>query len=90
MIEPVVVVVPAYNADASVEAVVKGVKLHLPKALVLGVDDGSTDGTRAVLILADEAQAAISFALAPPFRPFTHGSKRSRRSYIAVAANTCT
>lgn len=49
MIEPVVVVVPAYNADASVEAVVKGVKLHLPRALVLGVDDGSTDGTRAIL-----------------------------------------
>lgn len=49
MIEPVVCIVPAYNADASVEAVVKGVKLHLPRALVLGVDDGSTDGTRAVL-----------------------------------------
>lgn len=49
MIDPVVCIVPAYNADASVEAVVKGVKLHLPRALVLGVDDGSTDGTRAVL-----------------------------------------
>ncbi len=49
MIEPVVCIVPAYNADASVEAVVKGVKLHLPKALVLGIDDGSTDGTRAIL-----------------------------------------
>lgn len=49
MIEPLVCIVPAYNADASVEAVVKGVKLHLPKALVLGVDDGSTDGTRAIL-----------------------------------------
>lgn len=49
MIEPVVAIVPAYNADASVEAVVKGLKLHLPRALVLGVDDGSTDGTRAIL-----------------------------------------
>jgi glycosyltransferase involved in cell wall biosynthesis len=49
MIEPVVCVVPAYNADASVEAVVKGLKLHMPRALVLGVDDGSTDNTRAVL-----------------------------------------
>lgn len=49
MIEPVVCIVPAYNADASVEAVVKGIKLHLPRALVLGVDDGSTDGTRAIL-----------------------------------------
>lgn len=49
MIEPVVCIVPAYNADASVEAVVKGIKLHLPRALVLGVDDGSTDGTRGIL-----------------------------------------
>jgi glycosyltransferase involved in cell wall biosynthesis len=49
MIEPVVCIVPAYNADASVEAVVKGVKMHLPRALVLGVDDGSVDGTRAIL-----------------------------------------
>ncbi len=49
MIEPVVCIVPAYNAEASVEAVVKGVKMHLPRALVLGVDDGSTDGTLAIL-----------------------------------------
>lgn len=49
MLEPVVAVVPAYNADASVEAVVKGIKLHMPRALVLGIDDGSTDSTRAVL-----------------------------------------
>ncbi|MBA3655847.1 MAG: glycosyltransferase family 2 protein [Gemmatimonadaceae bacterium] len=49
MIEPLVCIVPAYNADASVEAVVKGIKLHLPRALVLGVDDGSTDATRSIL-----------------------------------------
>lgn len=49
MIEPVVCIVPAHNAEASVEAVVKGIKLHLPRVLVLGVDDGSSDGTRAIL-----------------------------------------
>ncbi len=49
MIEPLVCIVPAYNAEPSVAKVVKGLKRNLPKAFVLGVDDGSTDGTRAIL-----------------------------------------
>ncbi len=49
MIEPVVVILPAYNAEASIEGVAKGLRRHLPKALILGIDDGSTDGSRAVL-----------------------------------------
>jgi dolichol-phosphate mannosyltransferase len=49
MIEPLVAIVPAYNAEATAGGVVKDVKRHLPKAFVIGVDDGSTDGTRSVL-----------------------------------------
>ena len=49
MIEPLVTIVPAYNAEATAGRVVKDVKRHLPRTFVIGVDDGSTDGTRAVL-----------------------------------------
>src|SRR4051812_321046 len=49
MIEPLVAIVPAYNAEATAGRVVKDVKRHLPKAFVIGVDDGSIDGTRSVL-----------------------------------------
>jgi glycosyltransferase involved in cell wall biosynthesis len=44
-----VFVLPAFNADATVAAVVASVRLHMPGAFVLGIDDGSTDATRAVL-----------------------------------------
>ena len=49
MIEPLVVILPAYNAEATLAAVVKGVRRNLPAAWVLGIDDGSTDGTRQLL-----------------------------------------
>ncbi|HEX9310486.1 MAG TPA: glycosyltransferase family 2 protein [Gemmatimonadaceae bacterium] len=49
MIEPLVVIVPAYNAEPTLAAVVKGVRRNLPAAWVLGIDDGSTDGTRQLL-----------------------------------------
>lgn len=49
MIEPLVTIVPAYNAEATAGRVVKDVKRHLPRTFVIGVDDGSTDGTRSVL-----------------------------------------
>ncbi len=55
MIEPLVVIVPAYNAEATLANVVKGVRRNLPKALIIGVDDGSTDGSRKLLrTVADE------------------------------------
>lgn len=44
-----VCVVPAFNADFTVASVVASVRRHLPAAFLLGVDDGSTDATRAVL-----------------------------------------
>jgi glycosyltransferase involved in cell wall biosynthesis len=44
-----VVVMPALNAEASASAVVKGLRKSLPSAHVIGVNDGSTDGTAALL-----------------------------------------
>jgi glycosyltransferase involved in cell wall biosynthesis len=44
-----VCVLPAFNADSTVAVVAASVRRHLPSAFVLGVDDGSTDATRAVL-----------------------------------------
>jgi glycosyltransferase involved in cell wall biosynthesis len=49
MIEPLVVIVPAFNAEKTLSAVVKGLRECLPNARILGVNDGSTDGTGALL-----------------------------------------
>ena len=55
MIEPLVVIVPVYNAEPTLANVVKGVRRSLPGALIIGVDDGSTDGSRKLLrTVADE------------------------------------
>ena len=55
MIEPLVVIVPAYNSEPTLGSVVKGVRRNLPRALIIGVDDGSTDGSRQLLrTVADE------------------------------------
>jgi glycosyltransferase involved in cell wall biosynthesis len=55
LIEPLVVIVPAYNAEPTLAKVVKDVRRNLPGAWIIGVDDGSTDGTRQLLrTVADE------------------------------------
>ena len=55
MIEPLVVIVPVYNAEPTLANVVKGVRRVLPRALIIAVDDGSTDGSRKLLrTVADE------------------------------------
>jgi len=55
LIEPLVVVVPVYNAEPTLAKVVKDVRRNLPGAWVIGVDDGSTDGSRQLLrTVADE------------------------------------
>jgi glycosyltransferase involved in cell wall biosynthesis len=47
--------VPAYNAEPTLANVVKGVRRTLPNALIIGVDDGSTDGSGQLLkTVADE------------------------------------
>jgi glycosyltransferase involved in cell wall biosynthesis len=54
------VIVPAYNAEPTLANVVKGVRRTLPKALIIGVDDGSTDGSGQLMkTVADET---IEFA----------------------------
>ncbi|MFL5501901.1 MAG: glycosyltransferase family 2 protein [Gemmatimonadaceae bacterium] len=55
MIEPLVVIVPAFNAEPTLANVVKGVRRTLPKAFIIGVDDGSTDGSAQLMrTVADE------------------------------------
>jgi glycosyltransferase involved in cell wall biosynthesis len=55
LIEPLVVIVPAYNAEPTLANVVKGVRRTLPNALIIGVDDGSSDGSGQLLkTVADE------------------------------------
>jgi len=49
MIEPVVVIIPAYNAEMTLSHVVKGLRECLPGATLIGVNDGSTDGTAALM-----------------------------------------
>jgi glycosyltransferase involved in cell wall biosynthesis len=55
LIEPLVVIMPAYNAEPTLAKVVKDVRRNLPRALIIGIDDGSTDGSRQLLrTVADE------------------------------------
>jgi len=55
LIEPLVVVMPAYNAEPTLGKVVKDVRRNLPGAWIIGVDDGSTDGSGQLLrTVADE------------------------------------
>ncbi len=50
MIAPAACVVPALDAERTVGTVVRGVRAAVPHALLIGVDDGSRDGTRAALL----------------------------------------
>lgn len=43
----VLVVIPAYNEEQSIESVVDSVRRHIPQAAILVVDDGSEDNTSA-------------------------------------------
>jgi len=44
-LEPVTVVIPAYNEEKTVGAVITEVRQHVPDARILVIDDGSTDAT---------------------------------------------
>jgi glycosyltransferase involved in cell wall biosynthesis len=44
-----VVVMPAFNAEKTLSPVVKGIRKALPGAYVIGINDGSADGTAALL-----------------------------------------
>lgn len=45
----VAVVLPAFNAEKTLSPVVKGLRQSLPGAYIIGVNDGSADGTGALL-----------------------------------------
>jgi glycosyltransferase involved in cell wall biosynthesis len=49
MITRVVVVLPAFNAENTLSPVVKGLRKTLPGAQIIGINDGSADGTGALL-----------------------------------------
>jgi glycosyltransferase involved in cell wall biosynthesis len=49
MIAPVIVILPAFNAETTLQPVVKGLRHVLPDARIIGVNDGSADGTGALL-----------------------------------------
>lgn len=49
MIEPLACIVPALNAAPTLPLVIAGLRNALPRATVIGIDDGSTDETRRVL-----------------------------------------
>ena len=49
MIDLVIVILPAFNAESTVTPVVKGLREALPTARIIGVNDGSSDGTGALL-----------------------------------------
>jgi glycosyltransferase involved in cell wall biosynthesis len=44
-----VVIVPAFNAEATLGPVVKGLRKYVPNSFIIGVNDGSTDGTGSLL-----------------------------------------
>jgi len=52
-------VIPAYNAAITVSSVVAGLRASVPGASIIGIDDGSADGTRG--ILNDVCDRAIGF-----------------------------
>ena len=43
-------VIPAYEAAATLESVVRGLRAALPDAILIVVDDGSADATRLLFI----------------------------------------
>jgi len=49
LIEPLVVIVPAYNAEPTLGKVVQGIRRTLPGAWIIGVNDGSTDASSQLL-----------------------------------------
>jgi len=72
-----VVIIPAWNEEASVGPVVREVVSHVPGAHVLVVDDGSTDGTAAA------ARAECVAVLSLPFNLGVGGAMRAGYLYAA-------
>src|SRR5579875_1074855 len=67
----VLVIVPAFNEEASVGSVIDEIRAAVPTAGVLVVDDCSTDGTR------DEALAHGALVLSLPINLGVGGARRA-------------
>ena len=79
---PVSVVIPAYNAEATIRRAVRSVlDQTLPPAEVIVVDDASTDGTPAVVRRMAQADARIKLIASPVNR----GPAASRNCGFAAA-----
>jgi glycosyltransferase involved in cell wall biosynthesis len=79
MIGPIAVIVPAFNAEKTVSPVIKGLRESLPDATIIGVNDGSADGTAALLrYLCDQT---IDF-------PGNRGKGTALRAAFAAALET--
>lgn len=61
--ERLLVVVPAYNEEASIGTVLTEIRAVVPDAGVLVVDDGSSDDTRRVAVAASAAVLSLPFNL---------------------------
>ncbi|MGN6744055.1 MAG: glycosyltransferase family 2 protein [Amnibacterium sp.] len=62
-LDPLLVVVPAYNEAGSIADVLKGVQAAVPAAHLLVVDDGSTDRTRAIALAEGATVLSLPFNL---------------------------
>ena len=50
MIQPLACIVPALNAGPTLPRVIAGLRASVPEAFLIGVDDGSADDTRAIML----------------------------------------
>lgn len=74
-LDNVLIVVPAFNEEASVGDVVTEIRLALPGAAVLVIDDGSADAT------AEQARAAGALVARLPFNLGVGGAMRTGFRY---------
>ena len=74
MIGRLACIVPALNAAPSLPKVISGLRISVPSAVIIGVDDGSTDATRAImndscdLVLVHEVNQGKGVALKTAFK----------------------
>lgn len=59
----ILIIVPAYNEESSLPAVIADLRTHFPEGDILVVDDGSQDGTAAVATAAGVTVARLAFNL---------------------------
>jgi len=71
----ILVIIPAFNEEGSVEKVIEDVKVHLPQASILVVNDGSTDLT------SEKAKAKQALVLDLPFNLGIGGAMQAGYKY---------